>query len=175
MKKTKKIAFKALLGLFLFAMFTPSISKAEGVDGHRSRVAKVSSRLEPVMGVTPKIYIKDDQSQGAFVLPNGTIVISTSLLASSASDDEVAFVIAHEVSHIIARDQMPSGPGADLMGFSDPTKLQLNEIRADASALSFMKGAGYDPDAALGMLKRLSTNSVNLSSRIDAISRLLGR
>lgn len=173
MKKTRKIAFKALLGFFVLALFTPSISLAEGVDAYRSRVAKVASTLEPVMGMNPKIYIKDDRSQSAFVLPNGTVVISTGLLASANSDDEVAFVIAHEVSHIMAKDQMP-GLGADLTGFSDPTKTQLGEIRADASALAFMKGAGYNPDAALNMLKRLSTGSVNLSPRINAISRLLG-
>lgn len=146
---------------------------AGGFDGHRSRVASVASRLEPVMGMNPKIYIREDSSQSAFVLPNGTVVISTSLLESAASDDEVAFVIAHEASHILAKDQLP-GPGADLTGLSDPTKLQLNEIRADASALSFMKNAGYDPGAALDILKRLSSGGVNLSPRIKAISELLG-
>lgn len=172
MKKTRKIAFKALFGLFVLTLFTPSLSRAEGTEAYRARVARVASRLEPVMGVNPKIYIKEDRSQGAFVLPNGTVVISSSLLASAGSDDEVAFVIAHEVSHIIARDQMP-GPGADLTGLTDPTN-QLNEFRADAKALMFMKGAGYRPDAALSILNRLSTTGVNLSSRIAAISRLLG-
>lgn len=173
MRKTRKTAFKALLCLLFIAVFTPSLTRAEVTDSYRSRVAQVASRLEPVMGVNPKIYIKDDHSQSAFVLPNGTVVISSGLLASASSDDEVAFVIAHEVSHIMARDQMP-GPGADLTGLSDPTSLQLNEIRADASALAFMKDAGYNPGAALNMLKRLSTNGVNLSTRIKAISRLLG-
>lgn len=172
MKRTRKIAFKALLGLFVLTLFTPCISRAEGTDAYRSRVARVASRLGPVMGLNPKIYIKDDRSQGAFVLPNGTVVISSSLIASAGSDDEVAFVIAHEVSHIIARDQMP-GPGADLTGLSDPRN-QMGEIRADAKALAFMKSAGYKPDAALSILSRLSTTGVNLSARIAAISSLLG-
>lgn len=173
MKNNTKIALKASVCLFVLALLIPSVSIAEGFDAYRARVASVASRLEPVMGLSPKIYIKDDKSQSAFVLPNGTVVISTSLLESAASDDEVAFVLAHEASHILAKDQLP-GPGADLMGLSDPTKLQLNEIRADASALSFMQGAGYDPGAALNMLKRLSTESVNLTSRIKAISGRLG-
>lgn len=161
------------MGLLFFALFTPSLSRAESVNGHRARVARAASRLEPVTGLNPKIIIKEDDAQSAFVLPDGTVVISRGLLASTGTDDEVAFVIAHEISHIIARDQM--GPAAKLTGLSDPTDLQLTEIRADASAVSFMKKAGYSPEASIGMLKRLSINGVNLSSRISAISNLLGR
>lgn len=162
------------MGLLFFALFTPSLSRAESVDGHRARVARAASRLEPITGLHPNIIIKEDDTQSAFVLPNGTVVISRGLLATTSSDDEVAFVIAHEISHIIARDQMP-GPAAKLTGLSDPTNLQLTEISADASAVSFMKKAGYSPEASIGMLKRLSINGVNLTSRINAISSLLGR
>lgn len=162
------------MGLLFFALFTPSVSRAEGIDGYRTRVARAASRLEPVTGLRPNIIIKEDDSQSAFVLPNGTVVISRGLLASTGSDDEVAFVIAHEISHIIARDQMP-GPTAKLTGLSDPTNLQLVEISADASAISFMKKAGYSPEASIGILKRLSINGVNLSTRITAISKLLDR
>lgn len=161
------------MGLLFLALFTPSLSRAEGVDGHRARVARAASRLEPVTGISPKIIIKEDDTQSAFVLPDGAVVISRGLLASTGSDDEVAFVIAHEISHIIARDQM--GPVAKLTGLSDPADLQLGELRADASAISFMKKAGYSPEASIGMLKRLSINGVNLSSRISAISKLLSR
>lgn len=162
------------MGLLFLALFTPSLSRAEGVDGHRARVSRAASRLEPVTGISPKIIIKEDDAQSAFVLPDGAVVISRGLLASTGSDDEVAFVIAHEISHIIARDQLP-GPAAKLTGLSDPADLQLGEMRADASAVSFMKKAGYSPEASIGMLKRLSINGVNLSSRISAISDLLGR
>ncbi|MBI2400043.1 MAG: M48 family metalloprotease [Deltaproteobacteria bacterium] len=117
MKKTRKIACKALMGLLFFALFTPSLSRAEAVDSYRGRVARAASRLEPVTGLSPKIIIKEDDAQSAFVLPDGTVVISRGLLASTGSDDEVAFVIAHEISHIIARDQM--GPAAKLTGLSD--------------------------------------------------------
>jgi len=172
MKKTREIACKALMGLLFFALFTPSLSRAESVDGHRARVVRAASRLEPVTGLSPKIIIKEDDAQSAFVLPDGAVVISRGLLATTSSDDEVAFVIAHEVSHIIARDQM--GPAAKLTGLSDPANLQLGEMRADASAVAFMKKAGYSPEASIGMLKRLSVNGVNLSSRITAISNLLG-
>lgn len=160
------------MGLLFFALFTPSLSRAEGIDGHRARVARTVSRLEPVTGLRPSIIIKEDDTQSAFVLPNGTVVISSGLLASAGSDDEVAFVIAHEVSHIIARDQMR--PAAELTGVSDPTNLQLSEIRADASAVFFMKKAGYSPEASVSILSRLSGKGVNLSSRISAISKLLG-
>ena len=160
------------MGLLFLALFTPSLSRAEGVDGYSARVARASSRLEPVTGLRPEIIIKEDDAQSAFVLPNGTVVISSGLLASAGSDDEVAFVIAHEISHIIARDQM--GPAAKLTGLSDPTSLQLVEIRADASAVSFMKKAGYSPEASVSILNRLSLRGANLSSRITAISRLLG-
>lgn len=169
------IAFNALMGLMFLALFAPSLSRAEGGDQLRTRVMKAASRLEPVTGQSPRIIIREDDTQSAFVLPNGAVVISRGLLASTSSEDEVAFVIAHEVSHIIARDQDRMGSVAELMGFSDPTSLQLGEIKADSSAVAFMKKAGYDPGASIGILKRLSSRGVNLSPRISAISSILAR
>lgn len=169
------IAFKALMCLLFFALSFSSPARAESGDILRARVMKAASRLEPVTGQNPRVIIREDASQSAFVLPNGAVVISRGLLASTSSEDEVAFVIAHEVSHIIARDQDRMGSTAELMGFSDPTNLQLGEIKADASAVAFMKKAGYDPGASIGILKRLSSKGVNLSPRISAISSMLAR
>jgi len=174
MEKTRKTAFKALLSLMFLALFFPATAKAEGGDELRAMAMRAASRLEPVTGQSPRIIIREDGSQSAFVLPNGSIVVSRGLLASTGSEDEVAFVIAHEVSHIIARDQDRMGSAAELAG-SDAARFQLSEMSADASAVSFMKRAGYDPAASIGILKRLSSRGANLSSRISAISSILAR
>lgn len=170
MKKNAFITAAALVCLVFAAAFFPAASAAQGLDECWSRVARVASRLSVATGAAPRIFVKDDPAQGAFVLPNGTVVITSGLVESAGSDDEVAFVIAHEVAHIMARDQAP-----DLTGTSDTTAAQPGEIRADAAALVFVKKAGYDPAASLDLLKRLSTGAVNLSPRIEAISTTLGR
>lgn len=128
-------------------------------------IAGVLSKIEAVMGFSPRVVLSADASGSAFVMPDGTVVLSAGLVSKTRTDDEMAFVIAHEASHILAGDQSPA-----LSGIDSPLE---REMEADKNALGIMERAGFDPGASVDILSRLS-GRVDIKSRILAISRLLG-
>jgi predicted Zn-dependent protease len=50
-----------------------------------------------------KFHVLRDPMINAFALPNGSIYINTGLLARAENDDELAGVLAHEVTHVVNR------------------------------------------------------------------------
>ena len=75
---------------------------------------------------------------------DGTIVqITTGVLEQTHDDDELAFIIAHEMAHNILghRDRL------DRIGRS-AAHIRATESEADLLGLKLMKAAGYDPMAA---------------------------
>lgn len=156
---------KTILSVLITAFVAAAAPFSGAYAGETPRIDGVITRIEAVTGLFPRVVLSDDSSMSAFVLPDGTIVLSAGLVSSAMTDDEVAFIIAHEASHIIAGDQSPALAGAD-------TPLE-REMEADASAVYIMKRAGFDPAASVEILSRLSEKD-DIKSRILAISRSLG-
>ena len=115
----------------------------------------------------------------AFALPGGFIFVSRSLLQLCEwHRDEIAFILAHEMGHIIrghAMDRIIAnsaiavgagaapihGLGASLLSrvgikFLQSAYSQDIELEADALASRLVAAAGYDPGAATQLLARLS-------------------
>lgn len=70
-------------------------------------LARIAARVIPKQ--TPYTYtikVVDNPEQNAFALPDGTIVIFSGLVKASEKPDEVAGVLAHEVSHVEKRHGM---------------------------------------------------------------------
>lgn len=108
----------------------------------------------------------------AWVTATGDIFVTKGMLAFAQSEDELAYVIAHEIAHIenmhpdrriamrkgIKTTFGPSGLVDKLTGATEKLTVSLNqynEIVADRAALYLMYEAGYDPEAALRFLSRL--------------------
>jgi len=104
------------------------------------------------------VSIADDEQSNAFALPGGLIVVNKGLLQKATSENEIFFVLAHEIAHFQNRDHL-EGIGrrfigvllGSLIGFSDvadllQTTLNLSENRfsqtqeseADLYALDLM-------------------------------------
>lgn len=86
---------------------------------------------------------------GAQAAANGLLVRMTHDLAQSIDDEEeLAAVIAHELSHNILRhrDRLGSDRSA--------ARVQRSELEADRLAVWLMAGAGYDPAAAIRFWNR---------------------
>ncbi len=122
-----------------------------------------------------------DDTVNAFCLPGGKIFVYTGLLKYTASDDELAAVVGHEVGHAIARHGAERasqqniagmvgsvgsavlGPGFDAaygLGVNYGILLpygRLQESEADYIGLILMAKAGYDPRAALSFWQKMST------------------
>ena len=115
----------------------------------------------------------------AFAMPGGYILVSTGLLKILESEDELAFVLAHEIAHvsrrhhyqIVLRQRLAEQASRELQSAvvgDDMAKLASAsgqiyargldkgaEFEADRLGVEIMTRAGYDPIAALGVLERL--------------------
>jgi len=115
----------------------------------------------------------------AFAMPGGYILVSTGLLKILESEDELAFVLAHEIAHvsrrhhyqIVLRQRLAEEASRELQSAvvgDDMAKLASAsgqiyargldkgaEFEADRMGVEIMTLAGYDPIAALGVVERL--------------------
>jgi predicted Zn-dependent protease len=136
-------------------------------------VERLAVPLLAALGDTPyefRFLVVRDEAVNAFALPGGFVVVNRGLLESAESGDEVAAVLAHELSHVTARHstrRLASQLGVStalslLFGWLDVTAPALalsqlsglaygrsQEAEADELALSLLRRAGIAP-AALG-------------------------
>ena len=128
---------------------------------------------------------KADKMINAFALPDGRIYVTLGLVRavrdSQYSDDELAFVVGHEVTHVTEKHgsgqqkkAMQAGILAILLGAVTKNKTvgtaagagasayvssygRKDEYRADRGGLVAMRRAKFNLDAAVTMLKRLES------------------
>jgi len=141
------------------------------------RLARVSER--PSLPWT--YHIVRDSSVNAFAAPGGLVFVTRGLLPFVKSEDELAFVLAHETTHIahrhavdLAQREMEVQIGATLITRiffgGDLTAYQLSRIgsallgakysrdkeyEADHFGVIYTKKAGWDPRAAVAFFERL--------------------
>lgn len=60
------------------------------------------------------IHLLDSEEANAVIIPGGNIIVTTALLEEAESENELAFVLAHELGHHIARDPL-KGLGRSLV------------------------------------------------------------
>jgi len=126
-----------------------------------------------------KVEVVPAASPTAMALPGGFIFVGVSLLdLCERQPDELAFVIGHEMAHVIrghAFDRITSRVGLDVLssilsrGALSPwlrqTGLRLLqsahsqecELEADELGARLAEAAGYDPGGAVRLLRRLQT------------------
>lgn len=132
-----------------------------------------------------EFHIIDDATPNAFALPGGYIYVSRGLLALLVTEDELACVLAHEISHVTQRHsvkQMSSSilpaiveiPGNVVGLFSDRLGNLINapistgnalilsgysrshETEADTLGVKLAAKAGYQPQSMSNILTRLN-------------------
>jgi predicted Zn-dependent protease len=151
----------------------------ERVNTIGQNVAAQSDRQEIAYYFT----VLDDKTQvNAFALPGGYVYIFTGLLDKLKTDDQLAFVLAHEVGHIAARHSVKRAQGmwgagllllgstqvkssnGNISGFGSAAVLvntllsgysQEDELTADGLAAEYTRAAGYDPSAGIETMRVL--------------------
>jgi len=147
--------------------------------------AYVRSVGERIHAVTPlanrpfDFKIINDSTVNAFSLPGGHVYINSGLIQQADKVDMLAGVLAHEISHVVARHAIKQVQqaqeinviGSILLGQNQNALAQIaaqilaggamarfsrgDEKQADDMGLDFMAQAGYDPHGMLDMFEKL--------------------
>ncbi len=147
----------------------------ERINKIGSQIVEVCDRKE----IYYYFYVLDEKDKySAFSIPGGYVYVDKSLM-DILSDDELAFVLAHEIGHIVARHaikKLQAVMGANLLmlasvhaeatpGFHRGLSFALaqimvaysrkDEYTADELATKYLKLAGFSPQAGISVLNKL--------------------
>jgi predicted Zn-dependent protease len=123
------------------------------VDAVAAKVVAQCGRKE----IKYTFTVREDSALNAFVLPGGHVYVNTGLLSFLQSDDELAVVLGHEVSHVELRHSTPSLAKTILsLGYS-----KYQEFDADVRGVQLAARAGYDPQAAIDVFRRLAVQDLS--------------
>ena len=152
------------------------------------QTALIKSLGEKVAGISHRnnlkyhFYLIDGPEVNALAMPGGHIFVYKGL-ADKVNQEELAFVLAHEVGHVSARHSLKK-LGASL-GFSvlaatllrSPSQAEAkqmadrvyglialgysrkDELQADDLAFQYTKSSGYNPKAALTLFEKLKAQN----------------
>jgi beta-barrel assembly-enhancing protease len=156
-------------------------------------VRRIGHELRPMPAddyVEYEFYVLRDPSPNAFALPNGHVYVNTGMLARLDDEDQLAAVLAHEISHVAghhgiiehratkkkAITSMVFG-GVPIFGGVLAIGLQTSvygfsrelEQEADDRGASILLASRYDPHALPEMLDTLSQDYEGLDPRFPTI------
>lgn len=158
------------------------------------RVRAIAVRLEPQTAVFRRdapawsweVNVVTSDELNAFCMPGGKIVVYTGLVSRlGLSDDEIAVVMGHEISHALrehSREQVSQalaaqaaiGVGAALLGLDSGSAdlaggvykalvatrfSRVDESEADRMGLELAARAGYDPRAGVSLWRKMTKAS----------------
>lgn len=107
------------------------------------------------LGFQPSLHVFPHPVPHASVDAAGTIHISDGMFQLLKSRTEYAFLLAHELGHVVLHHHRSSGDTQAITG-SHPLHHSLDdELHADEFAIQLLKGAGFEPSAGAALLSRL--------------------
>jgi predicted Zn-dependent protease len=144
--------------------------------------------------ITYHFAVIDSNMVNAFAAPGGYIYFYSGLLKAMDNEAELAAVMAHEISHVVARHtvkRIQLAMGVDLLqklllgegseglntaigiglGLSFANYSRDNEREADEYGIIYMTRAGYDPGASVTMFEKLAAMSDGTSNFFEGLTR----
>jgi predicted Zn-dependent protease len=136
-------------------------------------------------------YVVDDPSINAFAIPGGHVYVHTGLIQNSDNASELAGVMAHEISHVLARHSteqisrqyglsilaslvLGQNPGqlaqiaAQIVGTGALARFSREaEREADELGIRAMYEAGYDPNGMATMFEELLEHRQGSPGRVE--------
>lgn len=160
-------------GLLLNA-FSPEVSYLREMKSHLMAGSGYGDQIQ--------VYLVRAADPNAFALPNGNIYIHSGLFTSLDDPNQLAAVLAHEVSHVVQRHGLKSviaqknalvgahvadlltgglglvywGTVASIMNYS-----REQELEADRDAVELLKQSGYPSSAAISALEAIFEHPLN--------------
>ncbi|WP_072681122.1 M48 family metallopeptidase [Arcobacter sp. LA11] len=133
-----------------------------------------------------KVRVLESDIQNAFALPGGTIIVTSELLKNAKSDNELYFILGHELGHYINKDHLKRfGQSIVMMGlnlilpsdmnFLSSSSFQITnskyskeqEFEADKNGLNLMFCSLKDMTDAKSFFERI--NNIDKSSEFSYI------
>lgn len=156
-------------------------------DRVSDQIERIGQRLVEALGQSDFEYrfrVIDMKEINAFALPGGYIYVFTGLAKAAKTEDEIAAVLAHEITHahnhhwarqyekqftrdiLITGLLMATGAGnlvrnvADLLNFAVGQRYsRKDEQSADDKGMELMAAAGYNPEGMISLLENLGAYS----------------
>jgi predicted Zn-dependent protease len=152
------------------------------LDAYVSKIGRKLLRGVPRRSFHYQFSVVDQFEPNAFALPGGYIFISRGLLALANSEDELANVVGHEITHAAlrhaaAQQAVAQGGGPLSMGWVRAANLAAYgrdmERTADRGGQMLAAAAGYNPMGmstflgSLGQMERLLIGHTRLPTFFD--------
>lgn len=159
-----------------------------------SYVRSVGQRIvaqTPYANLPWEFHVVQDPEINAFAIPGGHVYINTGLIAAAKNASELAGVMAHEISHVVARhstEQISRQYGLSVLAGvvlgQNPGVLQelaaqiiaggalakysrAAESEADELGVKFMYAAGYNPRGMVTMFQTLLAQQRSNPGRVE--------
>lgn len=151
----------------------------------------VSQTPEPFNRLPWEFHVVDDRALNAFAIPGGHVYVHTGLIANANNASELAGVMAHEISHVVARhstEQISRQYGLSILaslvlgqnpGVLSQIAAQIvaggalarfsreAEREADDLGIRAMYEAGYDPRGMASMFRELQEQQRRQPGRVE--------
>lgn len=129
--------------------------------------------LHAFFGFSPRISVVPNFAPTAFAEPAGNLIVSSGLLPFLRSPSEFAFVLAHELGHILLghtgdsehKNSLPS-----LVGAGSFSELLEHELEADRFALKLLKQGNFHVADASALLARIGEIGKEFGIPYDAVN-----
>jgi predicted Zn-dependent protease len=152
------------------------------INDYVSRTGQKIARLSDRPDVNYQFAVIEDKTPNAFAVPGGYIYVHTGLLKMIDTQSQLAGVLGHEISHIVARHsvkQLQEGMGFQILsalvfgGSSQATQSAVNvglalvmqghsradEAEADSYGTMYMARAGFNPEGMAQVMDKLAAVS----------------
>lgn len=180
--------------LFSFTIKHLEIVRNSQLNTFLNDMANKISAVSHWAGLEYSVFIINEKDINHLSLPGGTIFIFRGLIEEAESPDEIAAAIAHEIVHIAHRDavarladkysysfaaQQVIGDNPEIADHiimslyrTNGTILDYSEEQekaADVISLTYLQDAGYDPRAAISLLKKMRRLEKEQPHRFDLL------
>ncbi len=158
------------------------VSDGPSVEAVRAIGARLLAGA-PGQPFTFRFEVVRDRSINAFAAPGGLIVVHTGLLAGARSADELAGVLAHEVTHVLARHSLRQllfqlGLTASVrlvLGMPEGVADTIASAAVNLGSLRFSRDQERDADrGGVELLARARLPATGLQSFFDRLARQEG-
>ena len=112
-------------------------------------VRTIAAPLLAQLGETPfefRFMLAKSDDVNAFALPGGFVVVNVGLLREAQSGDEIAAVLAHELSHVTLRHSTKRLAGSLGAGAALALVLGFVDLGAPAYTIAHLSGLSYERD-----------------------------